>query len=92
MRKGQFEKGNKIGQGRPKGSPNKASVVAKEAIERIVSDTETIERLKEELLSLEGRDFVNCYAKLAEFVVPKKAEIDHNTTDEMKEFLAWLEQ
>jgi hypothetical protein len=87
-----FEKGNKLATGRPKGAKNKASIIAKEAIESIVSDKIVLERLKDELLNLEGKDFVTCYTKLAEFVVPKKAEIEHDVKDEMKEFMAWLSE
>lgn len=85
-----FEKGNTLGKGRPKGAKNKASIIAKEALEGIVANPSIIEKLQEELLNLEGKDFVTCYAKLAEFVVPKKAEIEHDVKDEMKDFMAWL--
>jgi hypothetical protein len=87
-----FKKGHTNATGRPKGAKNKASTIAKEAIENVVSDTFVINRLKAELLSMQGRDFVNSFAKLAEFIVPKKAEIEHDTTEEMKEFLAWLNE
>ncbi|WP_045686973.1 DUF5681 domain-containing protein [Hymenobacter sp. AT01-02] len=56
--------------GRPKGRPNKATAHAREAIAAALSGV-TAESLQAKLAALNGKDFIDAYVKLAEFVTPK---------------------
>jgi hypothetical protein len=56
--------------GRPKGSANKITTVARETIAAAL-DGAAAEKLADALDSLNGRDYIDAYVKLAEFVTPK---------------------
>lgn len=55
--------------GRPKGSPNKASLEIKEMIERMITDN--AKSLQHDFKALKGKDKINAMATLLPYVVPK---------------------
>jgi len=77
-----FKKGQS---GNPKGRPIGASDKNKSKIREIIGSAldDNAERVKEELLALSGKDFLNFYIKLLEFGLPKlqrqTIEIDQET-------------
>lgn len=56
--------------GRPKGSANKATIAARESIAAALAGANA-EKLAAQLDSLTGKDYIDAYVKLAEFVTPK---------------------
>jgi hypothetical protein len=56
--------------GRPKGSANKATAAARESIAAALAGANA-EKLATQLDSLTGKDYIDAYVKLAEFVTPK---------------------
>jgi hypothetical protein len=56
--------------GRPKGSINKATAAARETIAAALAGA-TAEKLAAHLDSLTGKDYIDAYVKLAEFITPK---------------------
>ena len=56
--------------GRPKGAANKATTAAREVIGAALSGTDAA-KLAAQLNTLTGKDFIDAYVKLAEFVTPK---------------------
>lgn len=56
--------------GRPKGSANKATAAARETIAAALSGANA-EKLAAQLDSLTGKDYIDAYVKLAEFITPK---------------------
>ena len=72
-----FEKGNKLGLGRPKGAINRSSEQAKLAVARIANQgldafREDIEKIRKE----NPIEAAKLYLKLLEYIVPKKATLD----------------
>ncbi len=72
-----FEKGNKLGLGRPKGALNRSSEQAKIAVARIANQgldafREDIEKIRKE----NPIEAAKLYLKLLEYIVPKKSSID----------------
>jgi hypothetical protein len=66
-----YEKGNSGNpSGRRKGSPNKATAHAREVIANALAGTDA-DTLRTKLAALEGKDFIDAYVKLAEFITPK---------------------
>jgi hypothetical protein len=66
-----YEKGNSGNPtGRRKGSPNKATAHAREVIADALAGTDAA-TLRAKLAALEGKDFIDAYVKLAEFITPK---------------------
>ena len=63
-----FEKGNKMGKGRPKGSSNNSTEIVKRTIANAMELSEN--RLMQELNNLEGTEYINAYTKLARYIVP----------------------
>lgn len=61
-------KGKKTG-GRKKGTPNRNTAAIRNTIN--VALNECSDRLIEEIKSLEGKEFVDAYTKLAEYAIPK---------------------
>ncbi|QJX46630.1 hypothetical protein HMJ29_06630 [Hymenobacter taeanensis] len=56
--------------GRPVGSPNKATAAARETIAAALAGANA-EKLAAELDTLTGKDYIDAYVKLAEFITPK---------------------
>ena len=56
--------------GRPLGTPNKATTAAREVIGAALSGTDAA-KLAAHLNTLTGKDFIDAYVKLAEFISPK---------------------
>ncbi|MFC6222709.1 hypothetical protein ACFP2F_05605 [Hymenobacter artigasi] len=56
--------------GRPLGSANKATAAARVAIAAVLAGANA-EKLAAHFDSLTGKDFIDAYVKLAEFIIPK---------------------
>ena len=56
--------------GRPKGAANKATAAARETIAHALAGADAT-KLAAHLDSLTGKDYIDAYVKLAEFVTPK---------------------
>ena len=56
--------------GRPKGTANKATAAARETIAAALAGADA-KKLAAHLDSLSGREYIDAYVKLAEFVTPK---------------------
>ncbi|RPD44847.1 hypothetical protein DNI29_19250 [Hymenobacter sediminis] len=69
--------------GRPKGSANKATTHTRELIGAASSGLDA-DTLRSHLLTLSGKDFIDAYVKLAEFVAPKLQRTALATDDEQK--------
>lgn len=75
-----FKKGKPKTGGKQKGTPNKKTVVLNTFAETICDGG--MEKFKTELSKLEGREYVNAYLQLFEYVKPKlsrtevKAEVE----------------
>jgi hypothetical protein len=66
-----FEKGTSGNPaGRKSGTPNKVNAAVREVIGAALAGTDA-EALQTKLASLDGKDFIDAYVKLAEFVTPK---------------------
>ena len=66
-----FEKGTSGNRaGRTPGTPNKATTAAREVIGAALSGTDAA-KLAAQLDTLTGKDYIDAYVKLAEFVTPK---------------------
>lgn len=75
-----FEKGNKEGQGRPKGAKNKSTVLGREMLEKYFFEDNGLKNLLADIDQMEyEKDKVNAKIKLLEFVMPKQKEIDLKT-------------
>jgi hypothetical protein len=72
-----FEKGNKLGLGRPRGGLNRSSEQAKLAVARIANQgldafREDIDRIRKE----NPIEAAKLYLRLLEYIVPKKASME----------------
>lgn len=56
--------------GRKPGTPNKATTAAREVISAALAGTDAA-TLQAKLAALNGKDFIDAYVKLAEFITPK---------------------
>jgi hypothetical protein len=66
-----FEKGHSGNPaGRKVGTSNKATAHAREVIADALAGTDA-DKLRAKLAALEGKDFIDAYVKLAEFITPK---------------------
>jgi len=65
-----FEKGNKLGKGRPKGVMNKLNADSRERLHAIY-EKDLLKTFKEDLKELSARERVQAFLKLTEFFVPK---------------------
>jgi hypothetical protein len=66
--------------GRPKGAANKATAAARETIAAVLAGADA-EKLAAQLDSLTGKDYIDAYVKLAEFVTPKLQRINLPTEE-----------
>jgi len=72
-----FQKGNKLGKGRPKGSPNLLAQQAKIRMSRVAN--EGLDHIKEDVNKIREKDPVEAakiYLKLLEFIVPKQKAVE----------------
>lgn len=69
-----YEKGNKYSTGRPKGSKNKTTIIAKEGIIGISEEAFASGRVTQELNSLKGKEYIEALAKLLQYVIPKPTQ------------------
>lgn len=78
--KGTFKPGDKRA-GRPRGTPNKATANAKEAIARFVdANAERLQGWLDEVAADEGaKAALECFKDFMEFHVPKLARTEHTT-------------
>ncbi len=79
-----FEKGNKLGTGRPKGKLNRSTEMAKLTLARLANKglnniTEDLEKIREE----NPAEAARLYLKLLEFVVPRLKAVDMQVTGEV---------
>ena len=72
-----FEKGNKLGKGRPKGRTNRSTEMAKLTLARLADKgLNNINEDIEEIRKNNPAEAAKLYIKLLEFVVPKLKAID----------------
>jgi hypothetical protein len=79
-----FEKGNKLGKGRPKGSMNRSTEMAKLTLARLAD--KGLNNINEDLEKIRKKDpaeAAKIYLKLLEFVVPKLKAIDMQVSGEV---------
>lgn len=74
-----FEKGNKHGKGRPKGSQNKTTVQMKEFLMSVSEHLE--EGLLDDLQELQPIDRIKVWLSLQEYLLPKLSRTDINSSD-----------
>ena len=73
-----FEKGNSYGKGRPKGSPNSSTKLAKEAIADFINGTSPeVIALWNEVAQDDPAKAIDLWSKLAEYVIPKQSRVAH---------------
>ena len=60
--------------GRPMGQPNRITSQVRNVISEVLASVD-VSMLQQKLQELEGKDFLDAYAKLAEFVAPKLQRI-----------------
>jgi len=78
-----FEKGTSGNRaGRTPGTPNKATTAARETIAAALAGADA-KKLAAHLDSLSGREYIDAYVKLAEFVTPKLQRTAPSTNDGM---------
>ena len=79
-----FEKGNKLGKGRPKGSPNRSTEMMKVNLARAVNMG--LDYLKEDYQKLRDEDpakALNILTKLMEYSIPKLKSVDMEVKGEI---------
>jgi hypothetical protein len=72
-----FEKGNKLGKGRPPGQLNRSTEQAKLAVARLANSG--LDALREDLEKIRKQDPLEAaklYLKLIEYIVPKKTSME----------------
>jgi len=79
-----FEKGHKLGKGRPKGKENKLTKEAREMfIETLEGLTPEVEEAFKKVLAESPARFLDLFAKYAQYFVPKKTEADIKSNIEL---------
>lgn len=72
-----FQKGNKAGKGRPKGTPNKTTAEIKEIITRIVGNQlEHIEKDLEKIRKSDPAEAMRLSSKFIDYVLPKQTKME----------------
>lgn len=72
-----FQKGNKAGKGRPKGTPNKTTAEIKEIITRIVGNQlEHIEKDLEKIRKSDPAEAMRLSSKFIDYVLPKQTRME----------------
>lgn len=80
-----FTKGNKEGQGRPKGAKNKTTMMGREMLEKYFYQDNGLQRLLKDIQTLEyDRDRVNATIKLLEYILPKQKELSIPQFEDLK--------
>tara|TARA_B100000902_G_C26844946_1_gene685267 strand:- start:133 stop:459 length:327 start_codon:yes stop_codon:yes gene_type:complete len=79
-----FEKNNKFGKGRPKGSKNSNSKEIREMITQIVADN--LDETKQRLSNLKDADYFKAMGMLMKHVLPQQKQIEQNTFDHPTNF------
>ncbi len=69
--------------GRPKDATSKQNTIVRDAIHTILSTG--AEKLQAEMNKLSGKDYVASYTALLEYTIPKKARVQHTSTNEDEE-------
>ena len=77
-----FQKGNKVGRGRPKGSQNKKTLEAKARVEKVLSMID--ETLEEDIAELTASERMKTYVALLEYQLPKlqRVALANDTNDD----------
>ena len=79
-----FEKGNKLGKGRPKGKLNRSTEMAKLTLARLAD--KGLNNINEDLEKIRKKDPIEAaklYLRLLEFVVPKLKAVDMQVSGEV---------
>ena len=79
-----FEKGNKLGKGRPKGKLNRSTEMAKLTLARLANTG--LNNINEDLEKIRKKDpaqAAQIYLKLLEFVVPRLKAVDMQVSGEV---------
>ena len=72
-----FQKGNKLGQGRPTGSKNIATMEKRGLIEYLKEEGK--DKFLTELNTLDGKDYCDQFTKVIEIAFPKQARVEQKT-------------
>jgi hypothetical protein len=73
---------NGAGPGRPKGSPNKATKAAREAIAAFVdANADKLQHWLDKMAAESPKDAFNAFLALVEYHVPKLARVEHTGKD-----------
>jgi hypothetical protein len=75
-----FEKGNKLGKGRPKGSANKSSDKIRDAFALLLE--ENLEQIKQDFEELEPEKRVKLFLDMSKYIVPQLKATDITTNGE----------
>jgi hypothetical protein len=82
----QFEKGNKMGKGRPKGSLNRSTEQAKLTLSRLAN--KGLDNISEDIEQIRKTNPVKAaelYIKILEYVVPKLKAVDMKVEGDIKQ-------
>ncbi len=83
-----FKKGNKLGKGRPKGSPNRSTEAFKNKVEELLNKLDS--NLDDDLQQLTPQERVKVYIQLLEYVTPKLKRIEQEPKQEPKQELKFV--
>lgn len=82
-----FEKGNKLGNGRPKGSPNKSTQEIKDAFQLLLSNS--LPQLIEDVNNMEAKDRATFLLKLSDKILPSLKSVDATVESTVKKSLGF---
>ena len=82
-----FEKGHKLGKGRPKGATNKSTEIVKKAVAKLLESN--IEAVQTDLDQMRPRDRVNALLQFLKFHIPtqKAVEVADVSVDRRTEWI-----